>query len=327
MKVLVTGATGFVGRHLVPALEEAGHSLTLALRTPGSERRLPRKRNAHRIALVGELDRQTDWHEALQDADAVVHLVARAHVLGQGAEDEDAFMRVNAEGTNRLVEQAVHAGVARFVFMSSIGAVTAASDRLITLGTPCAPKSAYGRSKRAGELALMERTRGTQTSWTILRPTLVYGPGNPGNMERLVALVKRGLPLPLGGVRNRRSFVFVENLTAATVTALSHPGASDATFLVADGEDLSTAELIRRIARIAGTRTPLLAVPMPVLRGIARAADAVSSASGQSLPFGTPALDVLASSLFVDIEPLRERLGWTPAVGVDEGLRCMLAAS
>lgn len=329
MRILVTGGTGFVGRHLLPELEARGHALTLALRTEASSRGLPgtRLQSERRSVVVGQIGEGTDWREALEGNEAVIHLAARAHVLGEDADVEEPFMRVNAHGTRRLVDQAIDTGVSRFLLMSSIGAVTASSDTLVTLDTPCAPETPYGRSKFAAEQALVERARGTQTSWTILRPTLVYGPGNPGNMERLVALVKRGLPLPLGALHNRRSFTFVENLVQATATALRHPEASNSVFLVADGQDLSTPDLIRRIAAIAGTGTLLLKVPMPAIRGLARGAEVFMATTGLSVPFDTETLQRLESSLYVDIEPLRAKLGWTPAFSIDEGLRCMLTQS
>lgn len=328
MRVLVTGATGFVGRHLLAALERAGHSLCLPLRESSAEARLPKTMapDARRILVVGNIDAQTDWREALRDVDAVIHLAARAHVLDERAEDEEAFMSVNAHGTSRLVEQSVDAGVERFVLMSSIGAVTASSDSLVTLDMPCKPETPYGRSKLAAEHALVDRCSETTMAWTILRPTLVYGPGNPGNMGRLVGLVRRGLPLPLGAVANRRSFTFVENLVDATTMALTHPNAADAVFLLGDGEDLSTAELVRRIAAFTGSRTRLVSVPMPLLRSFARGADGVAKATGWSLPIDGATLRRLESSLYVDIEPLREKLGWTPPIRVDEGLQRMLAA-
>jgi nucleoside-diphosphate-sugar epimerase len=139
-------------------------------------------------------------------------------------------------------------------------------------------------------------------------------------------LVKRRLPLPLGAIRNRRSFTFVRNLTDLIAVVLAHEEAEDATFLVADGEDLSTPELVRKIALHAGVRVVLFSVPPAALRGVARAADAWTAVAGSAAPFGTPALQRLESSLYVDIEPLRARLDWTPPFGVDEGLRCMLTA-
>jgi nucleoside-diphosphate-sugar epimerase len=205
--------------------------------------------------------------------------------------------------------------------------VTSACDARVTIETRCQPETAYGRSKLAGERALLERAHDTKMTWTILRPTLVYGPGNPGNMERLVSLVQRGVPLPLGAIGNRRSLTFVENLVSATLTALVHPGANNATFLVADGQDVSTPDLVRRIAALAGTRTRVVSVPLPLLRGLAAAADTLGALSKASLPFGTATLQRLESSLYVDVEPLRVTLGWTPPFSLDEGLRCMLTRS
>jgi len=329
MKVLVTGATGFIGGHLLPALEAAGHDLTLALRDAESASRLPAAAGAssHRIVVVGEIDERTDWTDALGGVDAVVHLAARAHVLDDGATDEESFMRVNARGTGRLADQSVQAGVRRFLLLSSIGAVTASSTALVTIDTPCAPETAYGRSKLAAEQALIERVEGTQSSYTILRPTLVYGPGNPGNMERLVKLVARGLPLPLGSIENRRSFTFVKNLVELSKATLSHPRAENATFLVADGTDLSTPELIRRIAALTGSATRVLPFPVGLLRALANGAGSISGMTGRSLPLDGAALGRLESSLYVDIEPLRATLDWTPPYSVDDGLRCMLNPS
>ena len=327
MRVLITGATGFIGRHLIPVLEAQGHELTLGLRNPDTAARLPKSEpgsQQRRLVVVGEIDEHTDWREALQEADAVVHLAARAHVLDEGSGEEAALTRINERGTRRLVDQAVDAGVERFILMSSIGAVTTGSDECVTLHTPCTPDTPYGQSKRAAECALIERATGSHMGWTILRPTLVYGPGNPGNMRRLIALVKRGLPLPLGAIRNRRSFTFVRNLTDLIEVVLSHPNARDATFLVADGDDLSTPELVDKIALNVGVRTPLISVPLPLIRGIAQASDAWTAATGAAVPFGTPTLRRLESSLYVDVEPLRTQLDWSPPFSVDEGLRCML---
>ncbi|MGB8328482.1 MAG: NAD-dependent epimerase/dehydratase family protein [Polyangiales bacterium] len=329
MRVLVTGAAGFVGRNLIPMLEDMGHALTLALRTPKSEDRLPtpRTQGERRTVVIGEIDQHTDWREALQGANAVVHLAARAHVLTETADEETALQTINARGTERLVEQSIEAQVDRFVLMSSIGAVTTASDVLVTSETDCAPTTAYGRSKLAAERALIERSAQSSMGWTILRPTLVYGPGNPGNMKRLVTLVKRGIPLPLGSIHNRRSFTFVGNLADVTVTALTHPNARNTAFLVGDGEDVSTPELVRKIAALSGVRARLLNVPLPILRGIARGSDRIAAATGISLPLNFQDLDRLVSSLFVEVEPLRARLDWTPPFSLDSGLRCTLSPS
>jgi nucleoside-diphosphate-sugar epimerase len=326
MRVLVTGATGFIGRELIPVLEARGHSLTLTLRDARDKERLPDAKTdgERRTIVVGDIHERTDWGDALRGADVVVHLAAHAHVMDAGPDEEATFTQVNVWGTQRFVEQAIDAGVARFVLVSSVGAVTSQSRSRITEDTPCTPDTAYGRSKRAAERVLIERAAPSDMRWTVLRPTLVYGPGNPGNMRRLIALVKRGLPLPLGAIRNRRSFIFVRNLTDLIEVVLSHPNAKDATFLVADGDDLSTPELVDKIALNVGVRTPLISVPLPLIRGIAQASDAWTAATGAAVPFGTPTLRRLESSLYVDIEPLRTRLDWSPPFSVDEGLRCML---
>jgi nucleoside-diphosphate-sugar epimerase len=305
---------------LVQALESRGHSVTLALRDRSQERRLLSSApNTRWTAVVGEIGPETDWRRALTDTDAVIHLAARAHVLDQSAKDEESFMRINSGGTARLAEHAIRARVRRFVLMSSIGAVTDASDELVTLETPCTPVTPYGRSKLEAERALVELCRDSDTEWTILRPTLVYGPRSPGNIARLVSLVRRGWPLPLGAIRNRRSFIFVENLVDATIAVLTHDAARGATFFVADGEDLSTSELIARIAQHAKTNTKLIPVPLRVLETLARGAQTI----GVRLPFDGETLRRLGSSLFVDTAPLRA-LGWTPRFSVDEGLQSML---
>jgi nucleoside-diphosphate-sugar epimerase len=326
MRVLVTGATGFIGRELIPVLEARGHSLTLTLRDARDKERLPDAKTdgERRSIVVGDIHERTDWGDALRGADVVVHLAAHAHVMDAGPDEEATFTQVNVWGTQRLVEQAIDAGVARFVLVSSVGAVTSQSRSRITEDTPCTPDTAYGRSKRAAERVLIERAAPSDMRWTVLRPTLVYGPGNPGNMKKLVSLVRSGLPIPLGSVQNRRSFTFVRNLTDIIEIALSHPNAADATFLVSDGDDLSTPQLIDKVAGHAGVRATSFSVPLPVLRVVARLADLASALTHSTLPFGTLTLRRLETSLYVDIEPLRDRLGWKPRFDMDEGLRCML---
>jgi len=199
--VLVTGATGFIGQHLVEVLR-----LRPDYRVVAATRRhveLPVE-----TYQVGDLNSQTDWYQVLQGIDVVIHLAARAHVLDERGKDPAAeFLRVNTEGTINLVKQAIAAGVQHFVFISSVGAVASFSDVPLTEEDACLPDTPYGRSKLATEIALKNLASDSAIAWTILRPTLVYGAGNPGNMERLVKLICSKLPLPLGAVNNQRSFL------------------------------------------------------------------------------------------------------------------------
>lgn len=327
MRVLITGATGFVGRHVVRALEAQDRALTLAVRSSESVDDSTGWHQRHRIVSVGNIDRDTDWSRALEEVDAVVHLAAHAHVMNPSEKDEAAFWETNVHGTDRLAAQAVEAGVRQFVLMSSIGAVTASSDQRVTLDTPCQPVTPYGRSKLAGEESLRRRTRDSATAWTVLRPTLVYGRDNPGNMKRLISLVRAGLPLPLGAVRNRRSFTYVENLADLVAHALGHSGAANQVFLVADDGELSTVELIRKIGGATGRSTRVFKVPLVVLHGLARSLDTIASTTSRPIPRSQDAIERLSASLYVDTKHVRQKLGWSPPFGIDAALQGMLGAS
>lgn len=301
MKILVTGAGGFVGRQLVPVLAAAGWTVVAASRT--------RPENAVGNGVRSpELGPGADWRAALDGADAVVHLAGRAHV-GEVAspETEALYRRINAEGTRALARQAAAAGVSRFVFVSSCHAVAAESADLLTETTVPRPVSAYGRSKLAAEAAVREELGG---AFTILRPPLVYGPGNLANFARLLRWVRRGVPLPIAAVRNRRSFIGVQNLADAIRACLASPAAAGRTYFPSDGEDVSSAELVRRLAAAGGRTARLFAVPAP-LWNLALA-----------LP-GSGPLRKLTASLFVDAAPLRAELRWTPPLTLDAGLRAM----
>jgi nucleoside-diphosphate-sugar epimerase len=202
-------------------------------------------------ALAPELGPTADWLDTLQGVDAVVHLAGRAHVTSEKSnmETEQSYLRINSEGTKALAHQSAPAGVKHFVLLSSCHAVRAEWDAMVTNDTKPHPISAYGRSKLAAEEAIKSVLANSNCAWTILRPPLVYGPGNKANFGLLVKLVQTGIPLPLASVRNRRSFICVENLIDLIVTCLGNPEVFGKTFLPSDGEDLSIAELIKKIAR------------------------------------------------------------------------------
>ena len=303
MRVLLTGATGFVGRHTVPLLAARGHRVRAALRTASEGPWEP--------AVVGDIGPDTDWTAALAGVDAVIHMAARVHVMRDTASDPLAeFRRVNTAGTIRLAEQAAAAGVKRFVFLSSIKAMVDESRPapLDAAATP-APHSPYGVSKLEAERALAEIAARTGMEVAVIRPPLVYGPGAAGNMRALLKLVATGLPLPLGGIRNRRSLIYVGNLADAVVTVLEHPDAAGQTFLVQDGEPLSTADLVRAIAAALDRPARLIPVPQGLM------------ALGAALTGTRAVFDRLAGTLTVDDRPIRERLGWRPPHDLATGLR------
>lgn len=315
--LLVTGSTGFIARHLIPLLTYDYSQVNAAIRS-----------NCLTIApnltgvVVGNIDGNTNWHEALQNIDVVIHLAARAHILQDNSANPAAeFFSVNTEGTANLVKQSIQAGVKHFVFISSIGAMASLSNQPLQENSPCHPDTPYGRSKLAAEQALISLASQSDMTWTILRPTLVYGPGNPGNMERLIKLVKKGLPLPFGLVNNCRSLVYVGNLVDAIITCLTHPNAKNQTFLISDGQDLSTPELIRKIAYYLDCPCNLLPVPPRLLKVAGNLGDMGEKLLGRSLPLNTPTIDRLLGSLVVDSSKIRNTLNWQPPFTIDEGLQ------
>jgi nucleoside-diphosphate-sugar epimerase len=308
MKVLVTGANGFVGQAVLLRLNRMSGVTAI-----GSVRHAAMFVDAEApFVTVGELSAQTDWSGALAGVQAVVHTAARVHVMQEASADPlEEFRRVNVEGTFNLARQAASAGVRRFVFVSSVkvnGEVTL-SGQAFTEGDVPAPQDPYGQSKHEAELGLHQLAADTGMEVVIIRPPLVYGLGVKANFAALMRVVQRGWPLPLGAVRNQRSLVALDNLVDLIVTCLHHPAAANQTFLVSDGQDLSTAELVRGMARAAGVPARLWPVPVWVLK-------VAASALGKGA-----AVQRLCGNLQVDIKKARTLLGWVPPVSVDEGLR------
>lgn len=310
MRVLVTGASGFVGRALVHRLLADGHRVVgVSRQTDGP----PRDARVSWLRMPALTDAPA-WAAALAGVDGVVHLAARTHAAA-AAESGDlaAFRADNVEPTRALAAHAQAANVRRFVFVSSIKAVGERSERPLTERDSPAPEDAYGVSKLEAEHALADELAGTGTTYTIVRPPLVYGPGVQANLRRLTQAVVRGWPLPFGAVDNRRSFLGSANLADLLVRCLEHPGAANTVFLASDGVDLSTADLVRRIARAADRPARLLPVPAGVVE---RALRWVGQAA---------AADKLLGSLPIDSSRARERLAWQPPVSVQEGLSEMTA--
>jgi len=313
--VLVTGATGFIASHLLPVLHQKKWLVSAAIRQ-NSE-------NLSEVPIeytsVGDIDGKTNWQKALAGIDVVIHLAARAHILQESTSDSKAeFLKVNIEGTANLVQQSIEAGVKHFIFISSIGAMATMSDRILSENSPCQPDTTYGRSKLSAEQALIDLAKNSSMTWTILRPTLVYGSGNPGNMERLIKLINLGLPLPFASIQNRRSFVYVENLVDAIAICMTHLAARNRIFLVSDGRDLSTPELIMLIANSMKQPCQLFPLSTKILKGLGRLGDRVEHLLHKSVPLNSYAVERLMGSLFVDIAQIQTSLHWQPPFSVEQ---------
>ena len=259
---------------------------------------------------VGDIGPDTAWIDALRGVDTVVHLAARAHVLRESSPAALALYRaVNTLGALRLAEAAAAGGVKRFVFISSArvhGERTTGEP--FTETSPLIAKDPYGSSKAEAERGVARLAHSTGLQAVVLRPPLVYGPEARGNFERLVAMVARGVPLPLAAIQNRRSLVFVGNLVDAIVRCLDHPAAAGETFMVSDGEGVSTPDLVRRIGRAIGRPARLFPVPPALLR-----------LGGTLLGRGDDVAR-LRDDLVIDPSKIRALLGWSPVVTLDEGL-------
>jgi nucleoside-diphosphate-sugar epimerase len=194
------------------------------------------------------------------------------------------------------------------------------SEAVLTEDSGCQPDTAYGRSKLAAEQALVEVARGTGMSWTIFRPTLVYGPGNPGNMERLIKLIKLDLPLPFASIQNHRSLLFVGNLIDAVATALGNPQAECRTFTIADEPDISTPALVKSIARSLGLKCNLVPLPIGLFRWAGKLGDSLQGLVHRPVPVNSRVINSLVGSLYVDTEYLRTTLDWTPPFSMAQGL-------
>ena len=314
--ITVTGATGFMGVALCVALQGRGFGVRGTVRSLNSVSPVP----GVEYCAIGNIGGTTDWIKALAGVDCVIHCAARAHVMREHVADAlAAYREVNVAGTLHLAQQAAESGVQRFVFISSIkvNGEAALPGQPFTEQCASAPQDAYGQSKAEAEQAMLALAAQTGMEVVIIRPPLVYGPGVKGNFACMVKAVQRGIPLPLGTVHNQRSLVALDNLVSLVLLcadrALS-PQAANQVFVVADGEDVSTTTLLRKVARAAGRPSRLLPVPPELLR-------AVSSLLGKRA-----VADRLLGNLQVDTTKARTLLGWRPVVTMDEQLAAMFAA-
>lgn len=311
MRCLITGATGLIGRRLCHSLLKEGVDYCAAVRENQAEF------NNNQV-IVLSMNSATDWQLAVRAVDSVIHLAGRVHIMHDTAQDPLAeFRKINVDGTLNLARQAAAAGVKRFVFISSVkvnGEFTQPGLAFTEADTPN-PQDPYAISKQEAEAGLRQIAANTGIEVVIIRPPLVYGPGVKANFAALMRAVQRGWPLPLGAIFNQRSLVALDNLVDFITTCTTHPKAANQTFLISDGKDLSTTELIRSMANAADVPARLLAVPVWALQ------------VGANLLQKGDTVQRLCGNLQVDISKARHLLGWVPGVSVEEGLRRVVAGS
>jgi nucleoside-diphosphate-sugar epimerase len=305
-RILITGAGGFIGRPLCDALVQKGYGVTGVVRTSQSEDNL---QSGVDFKAVGDLEVFEDWEALLTGVDSVCHLAAKVHVMGaDSAKALDEYRSANVVVTEKLLRAAVSAGVRRFVFLSSVKALGEGCRTPYTETSAADPIDPYGVSKLEAEQAVKAVGNETGIETVILRLPLVYGPGVRANFLRLMKMVAKGFPLPLSGVTNRRSMIYLGNLVDALQVCLHHEKAAGETFMVSDGDDFSTPGLIREIAGAMGRKPRLLPFPPTLLR-----ATGTLAGKGQEV-------DRLLSSLSVDTRKIRSSLDWVPPYTVQQGI-------
>ena len=304
MKILVTGANGFVGRALCAVLAKQGFNVIAAMREQKSIA-------GCKTTAVGEVNANTVWKDALNEVDVVVHLAARVHVMHENTQDPlTEFRKVNVAGTLRLENEAAKAGVKRLIFLSSVKV----NGESTLAGSPFAfkrfanPQDAYGISKYEAEEGLKSIAKKTGLEVVIIRPPLVYGNGVKANFANMLRLVKLGLPLPFGAIHNKRSLIYIENLTSFITTCITHPNAANNTFLVSDGEDVSTTHLLKACAFALNKPLWLIPVPQSWLAFVFKL-------SGKAI-----IADRLLGNLQIDNTHACQKLAWRPPYTLAQGL-------
>lgn len=306
MRVLVTGAAGFVGKWLCPQLSKCGHEVVAVVRNKPTD---PIE-GAMSTFCLGDIRSCTDWSATLTGVDAIVHLAARTHTIEKDANDKETlFHEVNVEGTMKLAASAAAMGVRRFVYMSSVKAVAECSGvEPLNEAMRSIPENNYGITKLKAEKGLLRLAKKTKIEVIILRAPLIYGPGVKANMLNLIQACDKRLPLPLGSLFNKRSLIYLENLVDAIICLIEVKGLSEDIFFVSDGETVSTTELIKRIGAALG-KSPRF-IPCPIW-----ALHLFGFLSGKS-----EMVNRLTGSLEVDDQKIRGKIGWIPPFNMKEGL-------
>ncbi|SLJ83943.1 hybrid nucleoside-diphosphate sugar epimerase/sugar transferase [Psychrobacter sp. DAB_AL43B] len=307
MNILVTGANGFVGHSLVNNLIDTKHSVVAGVRE------IPLKKLNCEYRLIGNLEANTDWNDALKGVDVVVHAAARVHLMNDKSADSlTEFRKVNVEGTLNLARQAVEAGVKRFIFISSIKVNGEGTElgKPYTADSKPNPIDPYGISKYEAEQGLLKLAETTPLEVVIIRPTLVYGENVKGNFHSLMKWTYKGIPLPIGGIKkNLRSLVSVDNLVDFIITCIEHKDAKNEVFLISDDEDISTASLLEKISKGLDVKNKAVNIPPKLI-------NTAASALGKS-----SVAQRLSGSLQVDISKAKNLLDWQPKYSTSESIR------
>lgn len=309
-KILITGASGFVGRALCPHLAKAGYEVSACVRQHAALEAEWTAQGRVSLCETGEVNPHTDWREWLTDVEAIVHLAARVHVMRDDTGNRlQHYREANTQTTLNLARQAAESGVRRFVFVSTVKVLGEGKDEPYRESDIPGPVDDYALSKWEAEQGLHAISAETGMEVVILRPPLVYGPGVKANFLRLMQWVERGWPLPLGAVKNRRSLIYLGNFISAITVCLEHPAAAGKTFLVSDGEDVSTPDLICLIANEIGHTARLLPVPLGLIQTLARMAGKQKE------------VERLLGSLSVDGRLIKQTCNWLPPFSLQEGIR------
>jgi nucleoside-diphosphate-sugar epimerase len=305
-KIFITGATGFIGQALCVKMLEDGYAVKAVIRRQDQASSLAAGVERVYIESIETFDR----YQELEGVDTVIHLAGRAHLIkGREAESLEAFRKVNLMGTQQIARMALKAQVKKFIFISSVKVNGEGASQPYSENDLSAPQDAYGISKMEAEQVLTQIAVKTSLQVVILRIPLVYGPGVKANFKNLVKIVGSGLPLPLKGVSNRRSFLYLGNLVDAIITCVRHPQAGGQTFMVSDVQDISTVGLIKMIASALHKKVPLFYLPPVILKALCKIAG-----KGEEV-------EKLTETLLVDSSKIRNLLGWKPPFTLEEGIK------
>ncbi|PHS70952.1 MAG: UDP-glucose 4-epimerase [Methylophaga sp.] len=304
MRILITGASGFIGQALIKEAHKAGHVITQSIHTE-----LSSHLDIGNV-VVADFSEVVSLEETLHDIDVVVHIAARVHIMNDKEDDPlSAFLKVNTLATLQLAGQASRSNVKRFIFLSSIGVNGGSNNRSFLETDAINPRDAYSYSKYEAEKGLLQICRQSDMELVIVRPPLVYGPRVKANFLSMINWVISGIPLPLGSIKNSRSLIALENLTSFLMHCVEHPRAANQTFLISDGEDVSTTELLKKVANAFEKKIFLLPIPVSLMKFSAKLMGKSDMANR------------LFSSLQVDSSKARELLGWQPVITMDEQLK------